>query len=105
MSIYGEWLTATIAVDGTLSSAVNLGKDYEHINVDIPTVVSGTLQITVCRTVDGTYKDLGASVKTGVTTGNYNDTWILGGWQFIKIESSATQTTTERVFYVRGYRS
>lgn len=104
MKKYGEWLTLTIVGDTKKSAVVNLGMDYEFLNVIIPAVVSGTLNLEVSKTTGGASQNLGSSVTTGTTIGSYTDTWNLGGYQFIKIESSVTQTTTDRVFYVRGYR-
>ncbi len=103
MSIYAkEWVTGTIAAGGTSTGAINLGRDYDYIEVRIPSLVSGTLKVQTSNAIDGTYQDLGLNVTTDATTGAYNDVWKIGGWQFIKIVSSATQTTTDRVFYVRG---
>ena len=104
MSLYGAWVSGTIAINGTSTGEINLGRDYDFIEVRIPTLVSGTLKLQTSNATGGTFQDLGASVTIGATTGAYNDTWNLGGWQFIKIVSSATQTTTARVFYVRGMR-
>lgn len=104
MSIYGEWATGTIAINGTSTDEINLGRDYEYIQIRIPTLVSGTLKLQASNESGGTFQDLGYSTTTQATTGAYNDVWKVGGWQFIKIVSSATQTTTARVFYVRGMR-
>ncbi len=104
MSLYGSWVSGTIAINGTSTDEINLGRDYDFIEVRIPTLVSGTLKVQTSNTTGGTFQDLGASITTAATTGAYNDVWKLGGYQFIKIVSSATQTTTARVFYVRGMR-
>jgi len=102
--ITGEWKTLTILATAKKSAEVDLGRDYEYLNVVIPALVSGTLNLEVAQKTGGTFQDLGVTATTGETTGGYSDTWVLGGWQYIKIESSATQTATDRVFYVRGYR-
>ncbi len=104
MSVYGEWISGTIAINGTSTGEIDLGRPYDLLDVRIPTLVSGTLKLQTSNETGGTFQDLGLSVTTAATTGAYNDVWQLGGYQFIKIVSSATQTTTARVFYVRGMR-
>lgn len=104
MSFYGAWQTATIANGGTTSNAVALGRDYEYINVILPTLTAGTLKMQVCDTYGGTYQDLGSSAITASTTGAYSDTWTLGGWSFIKIVSSADQSG-DKAIKVRGWRN
>jgi len=104
MSIYGDWIVGTIAINGTSTGEIDLGRNFDFIELQIPTLVSGTLKLQVSRTSGGTFQDLGLSNLTDATTGAYSDTWKLGGWQFIKIVSSATQTVTARTFYVRGMK-
>lgn len=108
MSIFGAWQTATIASSGTVSGAVNLGRDYEYVNIVLPALDSTTIGLQVGTAVhgDGTvdYQTLGVgSNVTGTTTGSCTTTLELGGFQYIKVTSSATQTAT-RTIYVRGYR-
>lgn len=104
MSLYGSWLPATITVAlGTTSAEVDLGRDFDFLEVQIPTVESCTLKLQVAEKTGGTFQDLGPSVTTDTTTGAYNDVWKLGGYQFIKVVSSATQTA-ERLIRVRGMR-
>jgi len=103
MSIYGEWLTGTIASGGTSTDAINLGKDYEFIQVILPTLTAGTLKVQVSATFGGTYQDLGSGITTASTTGAYSDVWKIGGYQFIKIVSSGEQAGA-RSISVRGMR-
>lgn len=103
MSLYGSWKAATIANNGTSSAEINLGRDYDYLEIQIPTVTSCTLKVTVAETTGGTFRDLGVGVATDTTTGAYHDTWKLGGWQFIKIVSSAAQGA-ERLIRIRGMR-
>ncbi len=103
MSIYGAWKAATIANNGTSSAEVDLGRDYDYMEIQIPTVTSCTLKVQVAETTGGTFRDLGNGVTTATTTGGFNDVWKLGGYQFIKIVSSATQGA-ERLIRVRGMR-
>ena len=103
MSIYGEWLAATIASSGTSSSEVNLGRDFEFLQIQIPTITSATLKVQVAESSGGTFYDLGSSLTTVAGTGNYATVFKLGGYQFIKIVSSASQGA-ERLIRVRGMR-
>ncbi len=106
MSIFGdEWLTTTIALNGQTSTEINLGRDYEYMNIYVPTIDSANLTFTVSMTAGGTFAQLGASAVTVVAgTGGFFTTIELGGYQFVKIVASAAQTTLARTFYVRGYR-
>jgi len=105
MSLYGGWKTATItiAADDDLSAAVDLGSSFDFLNIVIPTIDSAKVSVHVCATSDGTYQALGDSVATEATTGGYSTTFKLGGWQHIKIATSAPQSAN-RSFSVRGWR-
>lgn len=101
MSIYGQWLAATIPINTVTSAAVDLGRKYDLLAIQIPTVTSCTLKLTVSEILGGTYDDLGEGVTTDTTTGSYFDVWKLGGWRYIKVVSSATQLA-ERLIRVQG---
>ena len=103
MSIYGEWKAATIASGGTSSAEVDLGRDYNYLEIQIPTLTSCTLKIQVAEKTAGTFYDLGDGVTTNPGTHNYADTFKLGGYQFIKVVASATQDE-QRLIRVRGMR-
>ena len=104
MSIYGDWITTTIANGGTTTAEVNLGRDFELLEVEIPTITSAALNLQVSKTPGGTFQNLGNSVTTETITGGYTTVWRLGGFQFIKIVSSNAQGA-ERTFNVRGIRN
>ena len=101
MSLPGSWIAATIASSGTSSSAIDLGKVYDYLDIYLPTLTSCTLKLQVSEKLAGTYADLGSGVTTDTTTGGMYDVWELGGWQYIKVVSSATQGA-ERLIRVRG---
>jgi len=103
MTVFANhWQDAVVASSGTVSAAVNLGKDYEYINVIVPTCDSTTLALQVSK--DGTtYYTLGISAATAATTGNLATTLEVGGYQWIKIVCGSTQAA-ERTCPVRGYR-
>ena len=104
MSLYGDWKAATITTAlGTTSAAVDLGRDYDFLEIFIPTIQAGTIKIQVAEKVASTYYDLGDGVTTASGTHNYHDVFKLGGYQFIKVVCSTTQTT-ERLIRVRGMR-
>ena len=103
MSIYGDWKVATISAGETSSAEVDLGRDYDFLEIQIPTLISGTVKIQVAELTGGTFYDLGDGITTASGTHNYHDVFKLGGYQFIKVVSSSTQTT-ERLIRVRGMR-
>jgi len=107
MSIWGEWKTATVAKNGTVSDAVNLGRNWEYLNIYIPAIDSSTIALQVKGDhTGGDYAALGvgSSAVTAATTGALYTTLTLGGYQFIKIVCGSTQSTAAVTFYVRGYR-
>jgi hypothetical protein len=105
MSLYGQWLDVTIADEGTLSAECDLGDNYEFLNIYIPTIDSANISLYVSDKLGGTYYPLGLSTNViAAGTGGFYDTFELGGYQFIKILSSASQSTAAVVFKCRGYR-
>lgn len=104
MSTFGQWLTVTIAQNGTDSAEVNLGMDYEHIQIIIPAITEGTINLQVAESAEGSFVTLGISDMIASGSGDYADTFTLGGYQFIKIIAGAQQNN-ERTFRVRGYRT
>lgn len=52
------WKDATIALNGTTSSEVDLGQPYRCLAVSIPTITVGTLAIHTSMTAGGTYQAL-----------------------------------------------
>ena len=103
MSVYGQWLNATISASGTTTASIDLGRDYDYISVIVPPMASCTLQLMVSETEGGTYYDLGAEVTTDEEAFNRADVWRLGGYRFIKIKSSVLQATAVTI-RVRGMR-
>ena len=104
MSIYGLWKAATIASSGSSSTEVDLGRDYDFLEIQIPTLDSATtIKVQVAELTGGTFRDLGDGITTGAGTHNYNDVFSLGGWQYIKIVADNTQDA-ERLIRVRGMR-
>lgn len=105
MQIYlGEWKTAVIANGDTSTSIIDMGMEAPYIHIRIPALDSCTLKVQVSNIPGGTFQDLGPSVTTKTTTGAFNDVWILGGWQYLKIVSSVAQTA-DRTFYIQGMRN
>ena len=97
-----EWKHITIAKDATVSEALDLGGHYSYLQVIIPTIDSASLELQGSESTSGTYQDIGQDVVTTAGTGAFQDTWNLGGWQYIKIKASAAQATAPRSFKVRG---
>jgi len=97
----GKWEVAEIAASGNVSGAVDLGGHFGFLHIVIPTITSAQLELQVSKELSGTYQDLRQDALTDLSTGGFSDTWKLGGWRFIKIQSSAAQTSAVR-FEVRG---
>ncbi len=104
MSLYGEWKAATIAEDGTSSAEVDLGREYDYLLAQIPTLVSCTIKLQIAEKTGGTFYDLGDGVTTAEGTHNYADIFPLFGYQFIKVVASAAQTGSDKEIRVRGMR-
>ena len=104
MSYYGDWLAATIADEATSSAEVNLGGNFDYLQIQIPTIDAATIKIQVSESSGGTFYDLGDGITTAAGAHTYADVFKLGGYQFIKVVSSATQSTSEVLIRVRGWR-
>jgi len=104
MSVYGNWLAATIAINVASSDEVDLGRDYDFIEIQIPTTdAATTIKLQVAEKTGGTFRDLGDGVTTAAGTHNYHDVFRLGGYQFIKVVADNTQDA-ERLIRIRGMR-
>ena len=103
MSIYGQWVAATIDSGETSTAAIDLGRPYDFLSVEVPTMDTCSLSLKVAEKVGGTYYPLGLDSETNEETFNRADVWRLGGWQFIKIVASAPQSA-ERLIRVCGMR-
>lgn len=103
MTVYGNWRTATIANGATASGEVDLGDNYDFLDVILPTLTSGTLKVQVSDKSGGTFQDLGKSLVVAATTGAYSTVFRLGGWHYVKIVSGAAQAA-DRSILVRGLR-
>jgi len=105
MSIYGEWETATIATAAKESSEVDLGRDYDLIELLIPGLSDACkLSLKVSNRAGGTFYSLGKDVTTDEEAFGRSDVWKLGGFRHIKIVSSKKQTAACAI-KVRGTRS
>lgn len=106
MSLYGEWKAATIpGADTTHSAEVDLGREYDYLEIIIPTLnPSCTLKIQVAEKTGETDYDLGDSVTTTAGTHNYADIFPLFGFQFITVVTSEAQTGGDKLIRVRGMR-
>ena len=103
MSLYGEWKEATIASGASSSSAVDLGRDYDWLSLEIPEMTTSQLYLQVAEALASTYYDLGRDTTTVEESFNHADVWQIGGWRYIKIISTAVQGA-QRLIRVRGMR-
>jgi hypothetical protein len=91
----------TMASGGTLTSALNLGKTFQKVYLDVPSMTSNSnIHIHAAASVSGTYRRVALPVIGTATIGH--NTFTIGsattnrvleipaGLQFIKIETTAT---------------
>lgn len=104
MSLYFRPVTATIASSGTTSGEVDLGENCDFVRIQIPTIDSSTIKLQVSLTTGGTFQDLGDSVTTATTTGAYSTMFRLGGWRFVKVVTSAAQSSGAVDFELQGMK-
>lgn len=117
----GEWIAGVIDIDRAsefsgddvdrFSEVIDLGADYMAVVIEIPTIDSATVSIHVMRdsTVTTVPKevhytksdDTTAHWTTTAGTGLLSITLFIGGYQYIRIHTSANQTA-DRTFYCRG---
>jgi hypothetical protein len=103
MSLYGRWISADIASGQTSTDVIDLQTDYEFIQIILPTLTPCKLKVQVSDLPSGTFQDLGQGVVTEETTGGKTSVWRIGGFQFVKIVSSAPQAA-KRTIKLRGMR-
>jgi hypothetical protein len=126
MSVYGDWVAATIASGAAESAAIDLGRDYDYLSIQIPEMNGGNIYLKVAETTGGTYYTLGGDgislyemtafkkspvgedeteddAKEDYESFNRADSIRLGGWRFIKVCADELQGA-ERLIRVRGMR-
>ena len=107
MTLYTGWYSAiiTIATDAAKTPELDLGRDYEFLDILIPTIDSANVSFQVAETSGGTFYALGSGSKViAAGTGVFATTIRLGGYRYIKVVTSANQTTGNVTFKVRGWR-
>ena len=112
--IQGTWMDAviTIATSDVLSAEVDLKRAYETLLIVIPTITSAQVSVQVAEKTGGTYQDVyvtegdGSSAQLKSDLGTGAITWVtpIGGFQYIKIKTSAAQAAN-RTFRVCGTRT
>ncbi len=111
--IFGSFIDCAIADNGTTSAAADLGRPYETMAIIMPALISGTITVQGSETSGGTYTTLyitnptdgtNEPLTSSATTGEI--TWVvpIGGFQFIKLVSGASQTSGPVTFRLRGFR-
>lgn len=103
MSVYGGWKAATIAAGATTSSAIDLGREYDFLSLQIPAMDSCKLYLQVAEINGGTYYDLDKDAMEVEETFNRADVFRLGGWRFVKVVASRVQTA-QRLIRCCGMR-
>ncbi len=68
------------------------GDSFMYMRVIIPTLDICTVKCQVAETASSTYYDLD-EVTTSQGTHNYATTFLLGGYRFVRLVASASQST------------
>jgi len=97
MTIYGSWKAATIAASGTSSAEVDLGRSYDFLDIEIPTITQAQLYLKVARIKDPTYSGKLTRVGTDcyalqdyANYANYKGISVsLGCWVYATVASRA----------------
>ena len=98
----GAWTAVVMNSLATDSTAIDLGRVFDVIQVDFPAMNSCSISLKASRASGGTYNALGASTPSvSIGTGSVQEILKLGGHQFIKLTSSVTQNAA-RTIYWRG---
>lgn len=98
----GTWKDATIAVGSTESTAVDLGRSYDWVNIQVPGLhPSAFLNLKTCEVLGGTYRELDTEILADVGNGNCHQSFEIGNWQYVKIKLSVSQTES-KTFRIRG---
>lgn len=112
---HGGWQTVLIdiSVSTQLSLECDLGHDFTHILVLVPTITSAGLSVRVSNGRGGTYFPvydfLDISADTDVLQATLAETtskaiiFKIGSARFIKIYADAAQTSTDKTFYIKGF--
>jgi len=113
--IHGAWVTGTIATGGgTLSGIIDLGRPYDTVIIEIPTIDTASITIRGAEAAGSSFYDLyitdpadGGNNKLISASGTGGITWVapIGGFQYLKLFASGAQTTGTRTFYLCGVRS
>lgn len=103
MSVYGTPIAATISSGASSSAAIDLGREYDFLSVQIPVMDECKLYLKVAERLGGAYYDLGKETTTNSETFGRADVWRLGGWRFIKVVATEPQHE-DRLIRVFGMR-
>jgi hypothetical protein len=97
------WQDLIIARYALTSSALDLGDNYEYLNVYIPTIDAGAVSVYVSDTLTGTYAaDNLSTASHSSSTGGVFTTLGIGGFRYIKIVTE-NQTSAAVTFKIRAW--
>ena len=111
--ICGEWVTCEIEDGETASTECDLGRVYETVIVQLPSLASGTIAVQGAKVTGGTPKNIYTynpadglidQMITAATTGDCFIVFPIGGYQYITFVSGASQSGGDTI-YCQGVRS
>ena len=107
----GQWITITLDDNDQTTAEIDLGGDFQHVQVENPTIISGAITVQVARASGGTFLQVyrhksnatgdvahTATARTGAGMNFFRD---IGG-RYIKINTGASQTAGPLTLYARG---
>lgn len=96
----GGWQTVVLNNGATDSTAIDLGRVFDLLDVDFPAMNSCSISLKASRSAAGTYNVLGVGTPAAVIgTGSLQEVFKIGGHQFIKLVSSVTQNAARSILY------
>ena len=110
---YSEWKSCIVADEGTATAECNLGAAYKYVTVLNPTIDSAYMSVQGSMTSGGTFypihtwndadTDLTVLQATTTETTSKAVTYLLGGFQYVKVAFSAAQNGGPYTLYLRGF--
>lgn len=105
----GSFQSVTLSAGASETSEIDLGNDYEYVDLFIPSMVECQLYLKVAEGSEDanfSYYELGDTegvVKTEPGSFNRACVWAIGSFRFIKVCTTITQTS-DRTIRLRGRR-
>jgi Leucine-rich repeat (LRR) protein len=94
-----QWQSTTIANTAVNSAAIDLGRVFDKIQLDLPAMNATSINIAVSRTAGGTYNFLGNEALVDVSTGSSQRVFNIHGYQYLKVICNNAQGALRTIYY------